>query len=386
MTSLAQTVISPAPVASDKIRVMVVDDSAVVRGLVSRWVDEDPMMETVGRFANGQLALNGIVEAAPDVVILNIEMPVMDGMTALPELLKLKPGVKIIIASTLTRKNAEISLKALSLGATDYIPKPETNRGVTTSQDFRSDLLRKAKAMVLGKGRATSPARRAIPVGQAPVQSSAAAPPVENDAAIQMRSFSNVTPQILTIGSSTGGPQALAKVIEVIAPATANIPVVITQHMPPTFTASLAEHLRRASGRTAKEGEDGEIIVPGTIYVAPGGFHMSLIENGNGPALHVYDGEMVNYCKPAVDPLFESVSKIFGPAVLAIVLTGMGHDGAAGAKIIADAGGSVIAQDEATSVVWGMPGATAEIGACAAILPLDEIGLKASKVLRGGIQ
>jgi two-component system chemotaxis response regulator CheB len=358
---------------------MVVDDSAVVRGLVSRWVDEDPGLETVGRFANGQLALGGIVDAAPDVVILDIEMPVMDGMTALPELLKLKPDVKIIIASTLTRKNAEISLKALHLGATDYIPKPETNRGVTTSQEFRNELLRKVKAMVPGKGGKTA-RKRTVP---AP---SGAAAPATSEAPYELRAFSTVKPRILAIGSSTGGPQALAKVIEALAPVTAGIPVVITQHMPPTFTAILAEHLARASGRTAKEGEEGESVVPGTIYVAPGGLHMALIQKDGGPVLHVYDGPMVNYCKPAVDPLFESVVKIYGRSVLALVLTGMGHDGAEGAKMIADAGGSVIAQDEATSVVWGMPGAAAEAGACAAILPLDGIGPKASTVLRGGIR
>jgi two-component system chemotaxis response regulator CheB len=366
---------------------MVVDDSAVVRGLVSRWVDEDTDMETVGRFANGQLALSGIVNAAPDVVILDIEMPVMDGMTALPELLKLKPGVKIIIASTLSRKNAEISLKALSLGATDYIPKPETNRGITTSQEFRSELLRKVKAMVPRKGSAPlqrAPAESPLSGSEASGTSGTVAPVAEGSSH-QLRAFSPVKPRILGIGSSTGGPQALAKVIEALAPATTDIPVVITQHMPPTFTAILAEHLARSSGRTAKEGEDGENVVPGTIYVAPGGLHMKLVQKDGGPVLSVYDGPMINYCKPAVDPLFESLVRIYGPATLALVLTGMGHDGAAGAKMIADAGGSVIAQDEATSVVWGMPGATAEAGACAAILPLDEIGPKASTVLRGGI-
>ncbi len=384
MTSLATVAPNQEPGVSNAIRVMVVDDSAVVRGLVARWVDEDPDMETVGRFANGQIALAGIVKAAPDVIILDIEMPVMDGMTALPQLLKLKPEVKVIMSSTLTRKNAEISLQALSLGATDYIPKPETNRGVTTSQEFRSELLRKVKAMMSGRVAA------ARPVGQSATPATAPAPSATPAAAVarvasQLRPFSSVKPKILAIGSSTGGPQALAVVIEALAPATADIPVLITQHMPPTFTAILAEHLARSSGRTAKEGEDGEIVVPGTIYVAPGGLHMEVRQKAGETVLHVYDGPVINYCKPAVDPMFESVMKIYGSAVLALVLTGMGHDGAAGAKMIADAGGSVIAQDEATSVVWGMPGAAAEAGACAAILPLEGIGPKASTVLRGGI-
>ncbi len=384
MTSLATVKTNPEPGTSNAIRVMVVDDSAVVRGLVSRWVDEDPDMETVGRFANGQIALSGIVSAAPDVIILDIEMPVMDGMTALPELLKLKPGVKVIMASTLTRKNAEVSLNALSLGATDYIPKPETNRGVTTSQEFRSELLRKVKAMVPGRGGVSRQRTPAVSRPGVPTASGTTAPAVEG-AKYQLQAFSPVKPRILAIGSSTGGPQALAKVIEALASATADIPVVITQHMPPTFTAILAEHLSRSSGRTAKEGEDGESVDAGTIYVAPGGFHMKLVKKDSGPVLSIYDGPMVNFCKPAVDPLFESVVRVYGPATLALVLTGMGHDGAVGAKMIADAGGSVIAQDEATSVVWGMPGAAAEAGACAAVLPLEEIGPKASTVLRGGI-
>ena len=377
MTSLAPAPSSSTPATSDKIRVMVVDDSAVVRGLVSRWVNEDPDMEVVGRSSNGLLALRDIVKCSPDIVILDIEMPEMDGMTALPELLKLQPGVKIIMVSTLTRKNAEISLKALSLGATDYIPKPESNRGITTSSDFRSEILSKIKALVQKKVRRRPAATQSTPT--------AGARPVSTGARPALRSFSSVAPKILAIGSSTGGPQALNKVIEDAAPAIANIPVVITQHMPPTFTAILAEHLAVASGRPAKEGEDGEIIVPGTIYVAPGGFHMTVDNKDGASILRVKDGPMVNFCKPSVDPLFESVAKIYGPAILAIVLTGMGHDGASGATQIADAGGSVIAQDEATSVVWGMPAAAVEAGACAAILPLDEIGRKTSSILQGAL-
>ncbi len=380
MTSLAVAQANPAAATSDKIKVMIVDDSAVVRGLVTRWVGEDPDMEACGRFSNGKLAVDGILKCDPDVVVLDIEMPVMDGLTALPQLLTHKPGVKVIIASTLTRRNAEVSLKALSLGATDYIPKPETNRGVTTSQEFRDELLRKVKAVVPHKRARPSTARDTVQPRTAETKAEAAT----DAGAYPLRTFSRVTPKILAVGSSTGGPQALAKLIEVIGPALRSVPCVITQHMPPTFTSILAEHLGRASGLSSKEGEDGEKIAPGSIYVAPGGLHMKVVQTGSGPELKLYDGPMINYCKPAVDPLFESVSKVFGPAVLGLVLTGMGHDGAAGAKVIADAGGSIIAQDQATSVVWGMPGATAEIGACAAILPLEEIGPKTNSLLRGG--
>ena len=384
MTSLAPAESGTGTATTDKIQVMVVDDSAVVRGLVSRWVDEDPDMETCGRFPDGKLAVSGIVKCNPDVVILDIEMPIMDGMTALPELLKLKPDVRIIIASTLSRRNAEISLKALSLGATDYIPKPESNRGVTTSVEFRNELLRKVKAVAQVGRAGTHPNEPAAPRPSVSGTSFHSAAPAVGGEAYELRAFSAVTPRILAIGSSTGGPQALAKVIAAVAPAAAQIPIIITQHMPPTFTAILAEHLGRASGLTAREGEDGEKILPGNIYVAPGGLHMAVVEKDASPFLHTYDGPMVNFCKPAVDPLFESIASIYGRAALALVLTGMGHDGAHGAKQIADAGGSVIAQDRSTSVVWGMPGAAVEAGACAAILPLEEIGPKASTLLRGG--
>lgn len=379
-TSVAE---SPAPQSqSDKIKVAVVDDSAVVRGLVTRWIDEDPALETCGRFSNGQLAVDGVGRDVPDVIILDIEMPVMDGITALPGLLKAAPGAKILMASTLTRRNAEISLKALSLGAADYIPKPESNRGVTTSTEFRSELILKVKALGEAKIRGEQARRRRAEAPRAAPAPLAPATAGEK-AAYKLRAFSPVAPKILAIGSSTGGPQALAKVFEAFAPAITDIPVVVTQHMPATFTAILAERLGRTASLPSKEGEHGEPLLPGHIYVAPGGMHMALAKSEDGVRLNVYDGPLVNYCKPAVDPLFQSVSEIYGPAVLALVLTGMGNDGAAGGRIIADAGGSVIAQDQASSVVWGMPGATAAAGACAAVLPLDQIGPKVVSLLRG---
>lgn len=387
MTTLASEAQTTEPASRDNIQVMIVDDSAVVRGLVSRWIDENPDMEVCGRYPNGQLALGGVERCNPDVILLDIEMPVMDGLTALPELLKLRPESKVIIASTLSRRNAEISLKALSLGATDYIPKPESNRGITTSREFREELVRKIRA-VCGSTQDID-AGVEDHVAEAPVAEAKSGIPARTDkapvdtGAIQLRSFSMVTPRILVVGSSTGGPQALAKLMEAIAPSTAHLPIVITQHMPPTFTSILAEHLARISGRTSKEGEDGELIQPGCIYVAPGGNHMKLIRKNEQIALSIYDGPLINFCKPAVDPMFESAAELYGSAVLGLVLTGMGNDGANGALAIADAGGAVIAQDEATSVVWGMPGATARAGACAAVLPLAEIGQRVTTLLRG---
>lgn len=372
-----------ATTKNGSIRVAVVDDSAVVRGLVARWVDEDPDLEVVGRFANGQLAVNSIAQSAPDVAVLDIEMPVMDGMTALPLMLEAQPELQVIMASTLTRRNAEVSLRALSLGAVDYIPKPEGNSGVTTSKDFRKELIRKIKAVGQSRmrARARAEARRAPDRVAQPAAKTA---PVEAATEIKLRPASRVTPRILVVGSSTGGPQALARLMEGIGPAIRGVPVLVTQHMPATFTSILAEHLGRSADCESKEGELGEVIKPGVIYVAPGGKHMRLKHGASEPTIEIYDGPEVHFCKPAVDPMFESAAKIYRSATLGVVLTGMGHDGAAGATLIADQGGTILAQDEATSVVWGMPGATAHAGACAAVLPLDDIAPKVSNLLRGG--
>ncbi|PLX35801.1 MAG: chemotaxis response regulator protein-glutamate methylesterase [Hyphomicrobiales bacterium] len=381
---------------------MVVDDSVVVRGLLSRWIDENAEMAVVASHRNGRAAVEDVERANPDVVVLDVEMPEMDGLTALPLLLKKKRDLVVIMASTLTRRNAEVSLKALSLGAQDYVPKPESNSGITTSTDFRRDLLEKIRQLggrrrrmhrgaPAGAGHAAQPAaaptsRFARPGGAAPAaaHAAAAAPAVARSGGFATRPYSSVKPRILVVGSSTGGPQALTKLFGVIGRAIGDIPVLVTQHMPPTFTAILAEHLMKAAGRPAAEGKDGESVIAGRIYVAPGGKHMLLAKGDHGNIIRLNDGPAVNFCKPAVDPMFESVSRAYGSAVLSVVLTGMGSDGAKGAGVISSGGGSVIAQDEASSVVWGMPGATANSGVCSDVLPLDDIGPKIMRVLQGG--
>ncbi len=383
-----------APPAEGSIRVMVVDDAVVVRGLVSRWVEEEPGLELAASLRNGKEAVDQLERANPDVVILDVEMPVLDGIAALPMLLAKKRNLVVIMASTLTRRNAEVSLKALSLGAADYIPKPESNRGVTTSPTFRRELIEKIRQLGLRKKRredprfriSTAPASpgalaklRATPplasVGELPA--GIGAPPIE------LRPFSTTPPRVLLIGSSTGGPQALIAVLSNLAPVVDRVPVLITQHMPPTFTTILAEHIARASSKTAREGVDGESVVAGTIYIAPGGRHMQVVRQNGAPFISLDDGPLVNFCKPAVDPLFMSASRVWGPAVLALILTGMGSDGARGGGEIVKGGGSIIAQDEATSVVWGMPGAAAHAGICSAILPLDQIASKIIRVFSG---
>lgn len=362
---------------NDPIRVMVVDDSAVVRGLVSRWIEEEPELKAVARHANGKLAVDDVARSLPDVIVLDIEMPVMDGLAALPLLLAARPEAKVLIVSTLTKRNAEISFKALSLGAFDYVPKPESNREITTSPDFRGEVIRKIKA--LGGARKAALLRKLRAEG-AFGAGDAAAP---GEPAIKLRPFSLVPPRIVAVGSSTGGPQALAAMLGPLAPSLARASVVVAQHMPPMFTAILAERLARSTGHEAKEATDRELLKPGTIYVAPGDRHMTVVADHDGTSLRLSDGPPVNFCRPAVDPLFRSVAAAYGPAALGIVLTGMGTDGAAGARAIAEAGGSVIAQDESSSVVWGMPGAAAATGACAALLPPTAIALATAKLMRG---
>jgi len=388
---------------SDPIKVMVVDDAVVIRGLLTRWLGEDKSLKVVSSQRNGKLAVEDIEKSNPDVVVLDIEMPEMDGMTALPLMLAKKRDLVVIMASTLTRRNAEISLKALSLGAADYVPKPESTSEVTTSIDFRRELVEKVKALGARAIRMRGPARTMRAETNAgrtaqPVRPVSARPATDTRASFrgaaqpaaaaagakfQTRPYSSARPRILAIGSSTGGPQALQEVMKEVGTAMNDVPVVITQHMPPTFTAILAEHMGKAALRPAKEGEDGEVLKPGNIYVAPGGKHMVVEKEAGAVKIRLTDGPPVNFCKPAVDPLFDSVAKAYGSATLGIILTGMGHDGADGVRTIAAGGGSVITQDEATSVVWGMPGAAAQTGMCCDILPLKEIGPKISRVLKG---
>lgn len=384
-TASTKTLNSPD---AKSVKVVIVDDSAVFRGLVSSWLEAEGI-DVVAKHPNGEIAVKHIQQNAPDIVILDIEMPVKDGLTALPEILKIKPDTKVIMASTLTRRNAEISLRALSLGATDYIPKPETNRGITTSSTFRRDLIEKIFALSgLGKPKTHNDTihptlKKLASVGTASKPNPKPFP--QHSKQFSLRPFSRVAPRLLAIGSSTGGPQALMQLMKEITHNLSSLPVIITQHMPLTFTTILAEHIGNAIGRPTKEGDTNDVLTPGHIYIAPGGRHMLLEERHGKCVIRLDDGPEINYCKPAVDPMFASAAKVYKSAILSLVLTGMGQDGAVGAGHIADAGGSVIAQDEASSVVWGMPGATANMGNASAVLPLSEIGQKVKTLINGGV-
>jgi two-component system chemotaxis response regulator CheB len=364
---------------------MIVDDSVVIRGLISRWVEAEPDMVVVASLRTGLDAVNQVERLKPDVALLDIEMPELDGIAALPQLLAKKRDLVVIMASTLTRRNAEVSFKALSLGAADYIPKPESTREPAAADVFKHDLLQKIRHLgskVRRRLSAPAPAT-AHAIERVREPAAPAAPSVASQAALVKRNFSNTAPRVLLIGSSTGGPQALMSLVSEIGPVIDQYPVLITQHMPPTFTTILAEHLNRSSRRPAHEGVDGEVVKAGQIYLAPGGRHMRVARQGAQIVIKLDDGPSVNFCKPAVDPLFISAIDVWQSGILAVVLTGMGSDGMRGGKDIVAAGGSVIAQDEASSVVWGMPGAAANAGICAAVLPLNQIGPKLVRLFSG---
>jgi two-component system, chemotaxis family, protein-glutamate methylesterase/glutaminase len=371
------------------LKVMVVDDSVVIRGMISRWIASEPDMVVAASLRTGLDAVNQLDRVNPDVAVLDIEMPELDGISALPQLLAKKRNLIVIMASTLTRRNAEISFKALSLGASDYIPKPESTREAHAADIFHHDLIQKIRTFGAKLRRSAQPsaAPHLAPApssaverlrGLSPRPAAAPAP-----VALARRAFGLQAPRVLLIGSSTGGPQALMSLVTELGSVIDRFPVLITQHMPPTFTTILAEHLARASRRPAHEAVDAETIKAGQIYLAPGGRHMRVVKHGLDAQIALDDGPAVNFCKPAVDPLFMSAIDVWQGAIMSVILTGMGSDGMRGGKEIVAAGGSVIAQDEATSVVWGMPGSAANAGICAAILPLNQIAPKLVRLFSG---
>jgi two-component system chemotaxis response regulator CheB len=369
----------PATPSGDPYRVLIVDDSAVIRGLLARVIGSDPELTVVGTVANGEQAIAATSRHAPDVVVLDIEMPVMDGLTALPKILEVDPRVKVVMASTLTLRNADISLKALSLGAADYIPKPTSATDIAGGYDFKRELLAKVKTLAsvrraAARGAAAPSARGADAKAREErrVDAAKSAPSVYRGAAIKLRDMPALTPAVIAVGSSTGGPQALLKVMPQLGLLTQ--PILITQHMPATFTTILAEHLQRATGRPCAEAVDGEPVAGGRIYVAPGNHHLSVEIAERRPVIRLSQSPPENFCRPAVDPMLRSLPQVYGRNVLAVILTGMGHDGLKGSEVVTAAGGAVIAQDEATSVVWGMPGAVATAGLCSAVLPIEDIG------------
>ncbi len=355
----------------DPFRVMIVDDSAVIRGLLSRSLEADPGIRVVSSVSDGQMAINALQRQPIDVIVLDIEMPVMDGLTALPKLLAVSPHTKVIMASTLTKRGAEVSMRALEAGAAEYVTKPSAVRDLHAAEDFKRELVAKVRSLGTTARRAGGAARQnARPLAPRLETLRAAAP----RAVIALRDMPvGFRPDIIAVGSSTGGPQALFETLGHLAAGIPQ-PILVTQHMPATFTTILAEHIARQCGMRAAEGRDGEALVGGRCYVAPGNFHMTVEAMRTGPVIRLNQEPPENYCRPSVNPMMRALVEAFGRRVLAVILTGMGQDGLKGCQDVAGAGGAVIAQDEASSVVWGMPGAVATAGICSAVLPLKEIG------------
>lgn len=357
---------------------MVVDDSVVARGLTTRWLEEERDFEVVASCRSGREAVAKVVDSRPDVIILDVEMPDMDGVEALPLLLRARPHAAILMASSHTTEGAGLTLKCLQLGATDFLPKPSRQ---ANSVEYRRDLVARVRAL----GQVAQRRAQLAPAPAVATVRPAAAAPVARPP-IRLAPATSAAParmSALAIGSSTGGPQALHEVLKAAGPSLGSVPILIVQHMPAGFTAALAEHLSTGCGIRAREAQDGEDILPGRAYVAPGGRHFSIARAGGRVVAKLDDGPRVNFCKPSVDPMFRTASAVYGAGLFAVMLTGMGSDGASAVPVVAAAGGRVVAQDEATSVVWGMPGAAAATGACSAVLPLQQIGHCIARAARG---
>jgi two-component system chemotaxis response regulator CheB len=362
--------------ATGKKRVLIVDDAVVVRRVLSDAVAADPALEVAGTASNGRLALAKFPSLKPDIVLLDIEMPEMDGLETVRELRKIDAHVPIIMFSTLTEHGAAVTLEALAAGATDFVAKPSNADMERTKTAVSGDLMPKIRALCglpepFPTLPDTPPPLAALP---APL------PPRAPARVVNRRPV--LAAQIVAIGVSTGGPDALARVIPAL-PAGLPVPVVIVQHMPPIFTTMLAKRLSQNSPLPVRECKSGEELVPGCVFLAPGDFHM-VIHTANGVArLKTNQGPKENFCRPSVDVLFRSVAETFGARTLAVVLTGMGHDGLSGSEILHQQGAQILVQDEATSVVWGMPGFVARAGLADKILPLDSIGPEVVRLTSG---
>jgi two-component system, chemotaxis family, protein-glutamate methylesterase/glutaminase len=350
------------------IRVMVVDDSVVVRKIVTDVLSQDPDIEVVGTAVNGRIAVSKLAQLAPDLITMDIEMPEMNGIEAVRAIRGSRNRVPIIMFSTLTERGATATLDALSSGANDYVTKPANVGSVAQSMEsVREQLIPKIKALT---GRAVTagsprPAARIVPPR----------PPVP-------RTGPGKKPAVLVIGSSTGGPEALAKLLPLL-PASLPVPILLVQHMPPVFTRQFAQRLDRLCALRVVEATDGVPLHPGTVHMAPGDHHLVVRPGRSGHTTGLTQGPPENYCRPAVDPLFRSAVAAYDGAVLGVVLTGMGSDGRNGASDIRAAGGSVLVQDQASSVVWGMPGAVAQAGLADEVLPLDRVAEAIQRHLSG---
>jgi two-component system, chemotaxis family, protein-glutamate methylesterase/glutaminase len=345
-------------------RVLIVDDAVVIRKALSDALARDPDLEVVGTASNGRLALAKLQILCPDVILLDIEMPEMNGLETIPEIRKVLPHIPIIMFSTLTERGAEATLDALTLGATDYVTKPSNTDTETSSGGIASELIPKIRSLCH------------IPAPSQTAPASASRPILKyhhSEARTRPLSSRRARPEVIAIGVSTGGPDALAKLLPGL-PAGFPLPVVVAQHMPPIFTMLLAKRLAAKCSVPVRECQSEELLEPGCIWIAPGDFHMVVREEIGLIHLRTHQGPRENFCRPSVDVLFRSVAEVFGAKSLGVVLTGMGQDGLKGCEALCKEDAPVIVQDEESSVVWGMPGFVARAGLAEKILPLDQIG------------
>jgi two-component system chemotaxis response regulator CheB len=324
-------------------------------------LDRDSDIRVIGVAADGSEALaklTALPEAErPEVVLLDLEMPRMDGMTALPLLLKVAPRTAVIVASALSQRGAAATMAALRAGAVDYVPKPSAAAGGMSGGQFQAELIAKVK----GWARMRRPApRSALPLP---------------GASIARQVVSVLRPKVIAIGSSTGGPQALASLVAKLD-RPLGLPVIVVQHMPAGFTTLLADHLNRIGTLPCCEAQDGQKLMPGRLYLAPGDRHLVARSTAAGLVVHLDDGPPENFCRPAVDPMLRSLVATCQGRLLVAILTGMGSDGLEGCRAVAEAGGVVLAQDEASSVVWGMPGAVVRAGLASAVLTVEDVAAR----------
>lgn len=401
----------PMAMAPPRVRVAVVDDSVVVRGLLSRWLSETPAIEVAGTFRSGREIIEALPMLQPRIILLDLDMPDMDGLTALPLILSKSPGTRVIVVSSLSVHGAEMTMRCLMKGATDYLPKPSNHREVSTSADFRQALI--AKVLAVGGIRAAMRQQQVPPTPRptpapAPASSSAlfartssagrvVARPAPSPASVAVpaaahpgrvsagaRPLEKTRPKVIVIGASTGGPQALVSLLSHMPRVASRIPIVIAQHMPPIFGAIFASHLKQHVGLPACEAAEGKPLKAGAIYLAPGGCHTVIRRQSDGQMiLTMLPSEARGPWRPSIDLLFASAADCFGADALAIALTGMGRDGTSGAQDLIQRGANVIVQDEPSSVVWGIPGSIAEAGLAAAQLPPEKLGELAQSLVEG---